>query len=277
VVEIANLLKEIGVTKLYVSSNAPNLSRNPEEKALVEDVRSLFLDVDWQTTQLVKNFRIEHLSAKNSIKSSIDWFFENEEFGIILEDDTLPHHSFFQFIKKYLIEFKEDNRYGVVCGYNILNRSSNGGVFASSYPHIWGWGTWRRVWKSFDIEKNHSEEFLKSLFGKIKLKKHHINNIIENYRKIKNKLIDTWDMQFGIYILENNYLCIYPKNNLIKNIGFDDFATNTHGIDTSIGIDDNVVQNLESNIVLWKESDRLRFDKEIPGIFTRIMNKILKI
>jgi hypothetical protein len=274
--KIVNVLKEIGVNKLYVSSNAPNLSKNPSESQQVERVRSLFLDKNWQT-HVVKNFRNEHLRAKDSIKSSIDWFFEHEEYGVILEDDTLPQISFFQYMKKYLTEYKNEDCYGVVCGYNILNRSSNGGAFLSRYPHIWGWGTWRRVWKSFEVDKNYSDESLRSLYGVLRLKKHQINSIIRGYKKIKNGLIDTWDMQFGIYILENNYLCIYPKNNLIINIGFDSFATNTKGPNTSVGIDKFESKQLEDNVVLWDESDRLRFDKEIPSFFIRIMNKLLKL
>ena len=274
--KIANLLREIGVTKLYVSSNAPNLIKNPSENEQVEHVRSLFLDENWKT-HLVKNFRKEHLSAKDSIKSSIDWFFEHEEFGVILEDDTLPHLSFFEFVKKYLIKFKDEDRYGVVCGYNILNRSNYDGVFASRYPHIWGWGTWRRVWKSFDVDKSYSEDCIRTIFSVLKLKNHQINSILNNYKKIRNGLIDTWDMQFGIYILENNYLCIYPKNNLIKNIGFDHFATNTHGDDTSVGVNHIYSKQFENNVILWEESDRLRFNIEMPDITKRIMNKIYKL
>lgn len=274
--KIVNLLREIGVTKLYVSSNAPNLIKNASEKDQVEHVRSLFLDKNWKA-DVVKNFRNEHLSAKDSIKSSIDWFFEHEEFGIILEDDTLPHPSFFEFVEKYLIEFKDENRYGVVCGYNILNKSNNGGVFASRYPHIWGWATWGRVWKSFVVDKNYSEDYIKSIFSVLKLKNHQINSIVRGYKKIRSGLIDTWDMQFGIHILANNYLCIYPEKNLIKNIGFDNFATNTHGVDTSVGVDVNEFKQLENNVILWEESDRLRFDIEIPGLTKRIMSKIYKL
>lgn len=274
--KIVNLLREIGVTKLYVSSNAPNLFKNLSENEQVERVRNLFLDSNWKTN-IVKNFRKEHLSAKDSIKNSIDWFFEHEEFGIILEDDTLPHISFFEFVKKYLIEFKNEDRYGVICGYNILNESTNGGVFASRYPHIWGWATWRRVWKSFDVEKIYSEDYIRKIFSALRLKNYQINSIVKNYKKIRKGLIDTWDMQFGIYILANNYLCIYPKNNLIKNIGFDHFATNTHGVDTSVDIDIIESKYFENNIVLWEEFDRLRFDKEIPDITKRIINKIYKL
>jgi len=80
--------------KLYIASNTGKDDRGIQE---VNKVRE-FLEnnIDWDC-KLYKLYRDKHLSAKHSISGAIDWFFENEEMGIVLEDDCLPSQSFFLF------------------------------------------------------------------------------------------------------------------------------------------------------------------------------------
>ena len=44
-------------------------------------------------------------------KYAIDWFFENVESGIILEDDIVPEIEFLEFCNFYLEEYKNDKEF----------------------------------------------------------------------------------------------------------------------------------------------------------------------
>jgi hypothetical protein len=64
--------------------------------------------VDWDC-EIKTLFRDHNLGCKHGCISAIDWFFENEEMGIILEDDILPDHSFFKYCEDLLIKHYDDN------------------------------------------------------------------------------------------------------------------------------------------------------------------------
>lgn len=70
--------------------------------------------------------------------------FENEEMGIILEDDCLPSQSFFWFCEELLERYKDDERIGHIGGCNFQKRIKRGNVdyYFSIYNYIWGWASW---------------------------------------------------------------------------------------------------------------------------------------
>ena len=67
----------------------------------------LATDVDWPC-EVKTLFREKNLGCKLAVSSGIDWFFENEGMGIILEDDCFPSQSFFWFCEELLERYKDD-------------------------------------------------------------------------------------------------------------------------------------------------------------------------
>ena len=103
--------------RLYFASKAPNHNRL-KDRELVQKVRALNERIDWPC-DLSTRFLTEHLSVKDSLNLSIDWFFKNEESGIILEDDCLPHPDFFTFCEALLERYKNDERVWAIAGHNF--------------------------------------------------------------------------------------------------------------------------------------------------------------
>src|SRR5437867_10593029 len=79
--------------KLLVVADGPRRDR-PGEPELCEAVRKMIQDVDWDSELLV-DFAEENMGCRR-VSSGIDWVFANVEEAIFLEDDCLPHPSFFQ-------------------------------------------------------------------------------------------------------------------------------------------------------------------------------------
>jgi hypothetical protein len=214
---------------LYVASDGPRDNRTGENEK-VENIRRYVLDnIDWQC-EVKTLFREKNLGCGKAVSGAITWFFEQEEMGIILEDDCLPMQSFFPFCETLLEYYKSDTRIFLISAYNKQGQwnSDKYDYFFSNLGGIWGWASWARAWKHYDFNISDIDEFISLngftyLFGKI-VGKIRGNMMVEG---IKKKKIDTWDYQFGYTRNKNNGLSIVPSKNLITNIGFNNEATHT--------------------------------------------------
>ena len=75
--------------KLYISIDGPR-SNNKLDEVNINLIKDFIINnIDWDCN--VKTlFRESNIGCKNAVSSAISWFFENENNGIILEDDCLP-------------------------------------------------------------------------------------------------------------------------------------------------------------------------------------------
>src|SRR5262245_12568646 len=80
--------------RLYVAADGPREAHDDEERC--EEARRVATSIDWQC-ELRSLFRDRNLGCRLGVSSAIDWFFEHEEEGIILEDDCVPSQSFFRY------------------------------------------------------------------------------------------------------------------------------------------------------------------------------------
>ena len=102
---ILKVLKEVGVSKLYLFSD---YGRDDEEKALVEQTRREILDmIDWDCA-VIKKFASENKGVFNSIARGAKEVFRSEEVAIFLEDDNLPEISFFRYFEEMLNRYKDN-------------------------------------------------------------------------------------------------------------------------------------------------------------------------
>src|SRR5262245_55441705 len=82
-------IRAVRPNKLYVAADGPRSDRAGEAERCVE-VRRIATAVDWPC-EMRTLFREENLGCRRAVSGAITWFFEQEEAGIILEDDCLPH------------------------------------------------------------------------------------------------------------------------------------------------------------------------------------------
>lgn len=225
-------IKKMKPKKLYIAADGPRVDRLGEFE-LCERTRNIIKDIDWEC-EVKTLFRSNNLGCKVAVSSAIDWFFENEEQGIILEDDCLPNESFYFFCEELLNYYKKDNTIMHIGGSNFQNEKirGNASYYFSNYNHIWGWATWRRAWEKYDVNMQTftTEECNDILNQTFKSEKEKFF-----WRKIFNdsikKDVNTWDYQWTYAIMKNKGLSIIPNINLVKNIGFDENGTHTNSND----------------------------------------------
>ena len=219
---VFDVIRKARPRKLYIFADGPRLGQELDS-VRVRKVREIVTHVDWDCEVNVL-LQEENLGCKNGPYTAMDWFFKHEEEGIILEDDCLPDPTFFLYCQEMLNHYRDDTRVMTISGSDYRNRASQwpSDRYYFSYTCItWGWATWKRSWKCYDIEME--------LWPKIKktnlLRSIYPRNIALYWGRIfdlvyDNRIKTAWDYQWIYSCLINNGLCIFPPRNLIKNIGF---------------------------------------------------------
>ena len=227
--KVFEAIRGIRPAKLYVALDGPRPDK-PGEDGLCEEVKGIFENIDWDC-ELKTLFRQENVGCKLGVVGAIDWLFENEEKGIILEDDCVPSKSFFHFCDELLDRYMHDTRVMHIAGYNHRPdyvRDPDYSYYFSYYGYMWGWATWRRAWNLYDVNLSNFEEVIKKNYldgilpGKLATK-YYIKKVRDAYTGVN----DTWDYQWDFIRMTNSGLSIVPHNNLIHNIGFGEDATHT--------------------------------------------------
>ena len=214
--------------KLLVVADGP---RFPGEVEKCQKSRAVIERVDWDC-EVLTNFSEENLGCKRRVSSGLNWVFSEVEEAIILEDDCLPTPSFFYFCQTLLEHYRDDERVMHISGDNFqLGQSrTEYSYYFSKYAHIWGWASWRRAWKYYDVYlKTWSEyknlEMISSLCEDYYEQKYWT----DIFERVFRGAVNTWDYQWLYACWSQNGLSILPNSNLVSNIGFGLDATHVAG------------------------------------------------
>jgi hypothetical protein len=212
--------------RLLVVADGP---RDSAEAEKCEAARAIIERVDWDC-EVLKNFSDVNLGCRNRVSSGLDWIFKQAEEAIILEDDCLPHETFFTFCAELLERFRDDERVSMICGSNFQHgkKRSADSYFFGLHVTVWGWASWRRVWDSYDIDMRRWPDLQDTDW---------LNDLLQNPVAVKywqetfedtfRGKFDTWDYQFFFSWWSRNMLAVVPDRNLITNIGFGSDASRT--------------------------------------------------
>ena len=216
--------------KLLVVADGPRPDRADDiEKC--NAARAIIEGVDWDC-EVLTDYSDVNLGCKNRVSSGLDWVFGLVEEGIILEDDCVPHPSFFRFCQELLDYYRDDKRIMAISGDNFQfgRNPTEYSYYFSRYPHCWGWATWRRAWKYYDVEMK--------LWPKIETQKM-LSNILQNskhesfwrniFKSAYEGMLDSWNACWCFACWIQNGLTIIPDVNLVTNIGFGPESTHTLG------------------------------------------------
>lgn len=201
--------------RLYIASDGPRDSV-AGEKELVENLRKdIVKSIDWDC-EVKTLFQNKNLRCGPAIFEALNWFFEQEESGIILEDDCLPDQSFYHFCDELLDKYKDNKDVWLISGnqFDSKLKSKDSYIF-TRLTCGWGWASWADRWKyySYDLE-GWSDDFIFE-FSKDKNVQDYF---LAQYHWKKQKL-GGWAFQFMLMVMKYKGLCIHPAKNLVTNIG----------------------------------------------------------
>jgi hypothetical protein len=217
--------------RLYVSADGARADK-PGEQERCAEVRSIATAVDWDC-EVKTLFRPSNLGCKNAVAGGISWFFENEEEGIVIEDDVLPVDSFYSFCSELLAKYRHESRIASIGACNLIAdkhaKDENSYTFIG-HNHVWGWASWRRAWKQNDLQLESwpSWDAAGGLLNHFKGDRCATEYWRAIFNRARNGLgPNTWDYQWMLSGWMANSLTIMPATNMVQNLGFGDLGTNT--------------------------------------------------
>ncbi len=214
--------------RLYIASDGPRINVDGEPE-LVANCRKFVLEnIDWEC-EVKTLFRGVNFGCSRAMTDAIRWFFNQEEAGIVIEDDILTSPQFFRFMEIMLDKYKNDENVGYVVGYNkiSLENCREDLNIQADYVFLpggqeWGWASWRRAVLPCSADS----------FDYYSPEKFYAKNILYNYKKYEYGRIDLdlffkrllydfdiWDFDFCQYHILRNAYAIVPIKNLTSHIG----------------------------------------------------------
>lgn len=216
--------------RLYIAADGARPNR-PDDESATAEVRAIFNNIDWPC-EVKTRFLTSNLGCRNAVSSAIDWFFANEEQGIVLEDDVLPSPAFFTYCDTMLERYKNDERVFSVVGNNLVEPwyQHPESYFFSKVFFVWGWASWRRAWQHYDVDMAQWPETRLQVDQppyKPAQKLHRAYWELVFDLTYKKQIPTCWDHQWTYTHWLHNAVCVTPSQNLIQNIGFGTEATHT--------------------------------------------------
>lgn len=208
-------------SKLYLISDGPRANREGEDKLVLKVREYIESHIDWDC-EVKKNYAPSNMGCGKRMSSGITWVFENEERAIILEDDCVPQQSFFKYCQEMLDRYEDNEEIMVISGNNQIAylNTIDGDYGFSHQANIWGWASWRRVWKDYDFDIADWPDNKKNpVWRQIYTTKARWSLLAE-YDTMYRHAYDTWDYQVSYQMGVRKGYCIIPRVNQVSNAGF---------------------------------------------------------
>lgn len=286
--KVVSAIREVKPSKLYIAGDAPRDYISGEIDDVKETRDAVLNAIDWPC-EIKTLFRDRNLGCGLGVKTAIDWLFNNEEYGIILEDDCIADKTFFSFIAEMLHRYQNDSRIGMIAGTNPISpkyKSPYSYIF-SNFKSCWGWATWKRAWNNMDFEMNwRHTPMKKSIIDNMGLRGSSRKHWIFELREIDTGHVSAWDWQWYFSLAAQNQLCIYPAKNLISNIGNDSNATHTSASKITFITEplappytgpQTICADIEFDRQFYKNSNsiRMRLIRIIPYRIRKLIKKLI--
>lgn len=209
--------------KLFLALDHPRVNRSDDIEPW-ERCKNVFKDIDWMC-DVHRNYANENLGCGERMQSAITWAFESVDQLIILEDDCVPHLSFFKFCAELLERYKYDSRIGMIAGHDEHLHMDKIETYGDSYyfdrmTNIWGWATWKRAWDRYDPDMKDWPFFVETkILKNIFPRKYHVTDWIGYSGRLYRKERKTWAGKWAMTMYREHWLSIHPSKNLVQNIG----------------------------------------------------------
>ena len=215
--------------KIYFACDGPRDGNKLDIEKCEIIKKILEQNILWEC-EIFKKIQDKNIGVKLNINNALDWFFQNEDMGIILEDDCEPSDSFFYFCRDLLLKYKDNKKIKIISGNyyhgNILQKDS---YYFSRCPGTHGWASWKRTWEENDKDmkswKGKFEFLWLTFFFSFNLIKAHY--FYKKFSDSHSGVIRYWDYQLLYSIWKKKGFIIRPYKSLCKHIGWGEDATHS--------------------------------------------------
>ena len=213
-------------TQLFLYQDGP---RGERDLPGIRACRDIVAQVDWPC-RVHRLYQERNFGCDPSEYLSQKWAFSLTDKCIVLEDDDVPADSFFPFCKEMLDRYADDERIGMVAGFNTDERTPDVGAdsyFFTTNFSIWGWASWRRVIDRWDasysfLDRPEAVARIEALTRERRLRR----DFLPMCRAHRASGKAYYETIFHAALLLQSQLAIVPAVNQITNLGVT--ADSTH-------------------------------------------------
>ena len=192
----------------------------PTDLARCAAARAVVADVAWPC-EVRRDFAATNLGCQARILSALDAVFAEEPEAIVLEDDCVPDPSFFGWCDELLRRYRDEPRVGLIAGSNpVASRHDSPADWSfARHSRLWGWAGWRRSWAAVDRDFAGLDDALRD--GSLARALPDPVSLLfwRELFRLARRLDEAWDYQLHCGHLARGLLTIYPRVNLVANLG----------------------------------------------------------
>lgn len=279
-----NAIKAAKPKTLYFYSNKGRVDKEGEVERNNE-IRAYINEIDWDC-DLHTFFRDECVDIYTSLWGAMDWLFDNEEQGIVLEEDCVASLDFFKYCDNMLRLYKDNKDVAIISGNNRTPQYNPKDVdcFLSKYVGIYGWATWSDRWHRLDKEMKYWPQTRSKMikyFGLLPGCWY-----LFWWQRMFNKLksFNPWDSIFAYNNVRFNSFALVPVCNLVEDIGrygvhHEIIEENeSKKMTTKIGIPGSIYENPTKHALsVYRKYERGHFHAIFGRDFSYIFKKVRSI
>ena len=220
-----------GIKKVYVSIDGPKNDYDQRvQKRIIDFCSNENLGIDIKIKNLKKNY-----GCRNAPMRGISWFFQENKFGVILEDDVIVSKKCMELFFYLLEENFSNKNLMSISSFNEFTNKEIERLYSVSVFRSWGWASWADRWKMhLEFSRKIRNLSIWQIYNLLP-KEFRLIETAEIIKASQLNLLDAWDYEFNFSHIVNSKksLTIGGINNYVY--GFDDSATHTVNIE-NIGI-----------------------------------------
>jgi hypothetical protein len=219
--------------ELFLIANGPREGVE-EDIPKCAAVREELEQIDWPCTVHRRYIEV-NCGADANFELGLDWVFEHTDRAMILEDDCVPNLDCFRFFDELLERYRDDEAVWQITGRapSVPSDVFGGASYAfAAFGSIWGWATWRRAWSA------HRRRFPRTHDGAppapdasgldaSRLLTAKGQRFFKDMASAPVGSGFSWDGYWTLSTVCERGLVVFPRSNLVENVGFGEESTNT--------------------------------------------------
>jgi hypothetical protein len=212
--QINNLASE---TDLYIFSDAP---MNKEVDDAVGKVREYIKSITgFKSISIVE--RDTNFGLANSIINGVTKICNEYGKVIVVEDDLVTSPFFLQYMNDALETYKNETLVASIHGYWYPVDGKISETFFLRGASCWGWATWSRAWKLFEVD---GQKLLNELQQQKLSRLFDLDGAMAYTQMLRDQITgknNSWAIRWHAATFLANKLQLSPGISLVKNVGFD--------------------------------------------------------
>ncbi len=213
-------------TTLYIFADGPKPGSSPEKLADIEALRKVIRKKQWCGEVILRESQ-ENKGLARSIAEGVTEVVNKHGKIIVLEDDIVTSPGFLRYMNEALDLYETADKVMHISGYlPDVKQKKLPETFFLTFMSCWGWATWASAWQAYDPN---SASLYERLLRERKLEDFNLGGAIKFSNYLKGNLTgshNSWAINWFASIYFSKGLCLYPRQSLVQNIGFD--GTGSH-------------------------------------------------